>query len=167
MQQKSSTTAVSGNPSAEERRTLRRQAASFGRDAGTGRVNAFHPALEPPSLPERGGRRAALDRTVFGITAALAIGFVVWGGFATEHLRDVTGSGLDFVVHNMGWFFALTASAFVLFVVWLAFGKYGRIPLGRDGEAPEFRTSSWIAMMFSAGMGIGLMFFGVTEPLTH
>ncbi|HET8596064.1 MAG TPA: BCCT family transporter [Intrasporangium sp.] len=167
MQQKSSTTAVSGTPSAEERRTLRRQAASLGRDAGTGRVNAFHPALEPPSLPERGGRQAALDRVVFGITAALAIGFVVWGGVATEHLRDVTGSGLDFVVHNMGWFFALTASAFVLFVVWLAFGKYGRIPLGRDGEAPEFRTSSWIAMMFSAGMGIGLMFFGVTEPLTH
>ncbi|MDN5724387.1 MAG: BCCT family transporter, partial [Propionibacteriales bacterium] len=46
-------------------------------------------------------------------------------------------------------------------------GQYGNIPLGRDGEAPEFRTSSWIAMMFSAGMGIGLMFYGVAEPLFH
>ena len=45
--------------------------------------------------------------------------------------------------------------------------RYGRIPLGRDDEAPEFRTSSWIAMMFSAGMGIGLMFYGVAEPLAH
>jgi choline-glycine betaine transporter len=45
--------------------------------------------------------------------------------------------------------------------------SYGRIPLGRDDEAPEFRTVSWIAMMFSAGMGIGLMFYGVAEPLAH
>ena len=45
--------------------------------------------------------------------------------------------------------------------------RYGRIPLGRDDEAPEFRTVSWVAMMFSAGMGIGLMFYGVAEPLSH
>ena len=61
----------------------------------------------------------------------------------------------------------LLACAFVVFVIWLAAGKYGRIPLGRDDEAPEFRTVSWVAMMFSAGMGIGLMFFGVSEPLSH
>ena len=54
-----------------------------------------------------------------------------------------------------------------IFALWLAVSKYGRIPLGRDDEAPEFRTVSWIAMMFSAGMGIGLMFYGVGEPLSH
>ncbi len=68
---------------------------------------------------------------------------------------------------NTGWLFVLTASGFVVFVLWLALGKFGSIPLGRDDEEPEFRTISWIAMMFSAGMGIGLMFFGVAEPLTH
>ena len=47
------------------------------------------------------------------------------------------------------------------------FRTYGRIPLGHDGERPEFRTVSWVAMMFSAGMGIGLMFYGVAEPLAH
>ena len=67
----------------------------------------------------------------------------------------------------MGWLFALVASGFVLFVIWLAAGKFGRIPLGRDDEEPEFKTVSWIAMMFSAGMGIGLMFYGVSEPLMH
>ena len=67
----------------------------------------------------------------------------------------------------MGWLFVLTASAFVLFVIWLAMGRFGDIPLGNDDEEPEFSTVSWIAMMFSAGMGIGLMFFGVSEPLTH
>ena len=68
---------------------------------------------------------------------------------------------------NTGWLFALTASGFVVFVLWLALGKFGSIPLGCDDEEPEFRTISWVAMMFSAGMGIGLMFFGVAEPLTH
>ena len=68
---------------------------------------------------------------------------------------------------NTGWLFVLTASGFVVFVLWLALGRFGSIPLGRDDEEPEFRTISWVAMMFSAGMGIGLMFFGVAEPLTH
>ena len=67
----------------------------------------------------------------------------------------------------MGWLFVLTASAFVVFVIWLAIGRFGDIPLGNDDEKPEFKTVSWIAMMFSAGMGIGLMFYGVSEPLSH
>lgn len=61
----------------------------------------------------------------------------------------------------------LSASGFVIFAIWLAVSKYGRITLGKEGEEPEFRTVSWIAMMFSAGMGIGLMFYGVSEPLGH
>ena len=80
---------------------------------------------------------------------------------------SASASGLDWVVHNMGWLFSLVASGFVAFVIWLAAGKFGRIPLGRDDEQPEFRTISWIAMMFSAGMGIGLMFYGVSEPVAH
>ena len=68
---------------------------------------------------------------------------------------------------NTGWLFVLTSSAFVVFVLWLALSRFGNIPLGRDDEEPEFRTISWIAMMFSAGMGIGLMFYGVSEPVSH
>ncbi|GAB2745910.1 hypothetical protein GCM10027174_19720 [Salinifilum aidingensis] len=60
----------------------------------------------------------------------------------------------------------MAATGFVVFVGWLALSRYGTIPLGGD-EQPEFRTPSWIAMMFIAGMGIGLMFFGVAEPLAH
>jgi len=104
---------------------------------------------------------------VFGITAALAIGFLVWGFVDTGSLGSVSASALDWTVTTMGWLFVLTASAFVLFVIWLAMGRFGDIPLGNDDEGPEFSTVSWIAMMFSAGMGIGLMFFGVSEPLSH
>ncbi|MBB3084535.1 BCCT family transporter [Geodermatophilus sabuli] len=108
-----------------------------------------------------------MDRVLFAIAAAMALGFVVWGFATPTGLGTVSGSVLGWVTGNLGWLFVLLASAFVIYVIWLAASKYGRIPLGRDDERPEFRTISWIAMMFSAGMGIGLMFFGVAEPLSH
>ncbi|WP_461153805.1 BCCT family transporter [Saccharopolyspora tripterygii] len=92
---------------------------------------------------------------------------VAWGAVATESLSTASGAALDWLIKNTGWGFVLAATGFVVFALFLAFSKYGRIPLGRDDEGPEFRTVSWIAMMFSAGMGIGLMFFGVSEPLSH
>jgi len=111
--------------------------------------------------------RSRIDPVVFCVTGAIAVGFVVWGLVSTPGLASVSSSAQSWVITNTGWFFVLVASFFVLFVLWLAASKYGRIPLGKDGEKPEFSTISWIAMMFSAGMGIGLMFFGVAEPLTH
>ena len=126
-----------------------------------------HPALDHEVEEHAAEDPQKLDTVVFGVTAAIAIGFVVWGFVSTETLGSASASGLDWVVHNMGWLFSLVASGFVAFVIWLAAGKFGRIPLGRDDEQPEFRTISWIAMMFSAGMGIGLMFYGVSEPVSH
>ncbi|HET7534781.1 MAG TPA: BCCT family transporter [Nocardioidaceae bacterium] len=108
-----------------------------------------------------------VDKVVFGVTAALAVGFLVWGFASTSSLGTASSSALSWTVTNMGWLFVTLASAFVVFVIWLAAGRFGTIPLGNDDEEPEFRTVSWIAMMFSAGMGIGLMFYGVSEPLTH
>jgi choline/carnitine/betaine transport len=125
-----------------------------------------HPALDaavdPATRPERG-----LDKVVFGVTAVIAIAFLVWGFLSTSSLATVSGDALAWTMGSMGWLFVLAASAFVVFVLWLALGRFGSIPLGRDDEQPEFRTVSWIAMMFSAGMGIGLMFYGVAEPITH
>lgn len=92
---------------------------------------------------------------------------VGWGVASTDSLSSVSTAALDWLILNTGWGFVLAATGFVFFALFLAFSKYGRIPLGNDGEKPEFRTVSWIAMMFSAGMGIGLMFFGVSEPLSH
>lgn len=104
---------------------------------------------------------------VFGVTAGLTLAFVLWGAVATDSLESVSSSLLEGLIHNGGWAFMLAASAFVVFALWLAISRYGRIPLGREDEPPEFRTVSWVAMMFSAGMGIGLMFYGVSEPLAH
>ncbi|AFA72385.1 transporter, betaine/carnitine/choline transporter (BCCT) family [Gordonia polyisoprenivorans VH2] len=108
-----------------------------------------------------------MDPTVFGVTAAIVIGFVAWGLIGPDSLNTVSDTVLGWITTNLGWLFVLAATGFVIFAVYLAVSKYGRIPLGADDEKPEYRTVSWIAMMFSAGMGIGLMFFGSYEPLFH
>ncbi|MES5820592.1 BCCT family transporter [Streptomyces sp. RG80] len=126
-----------------------------------------HPVdAEPPGGPTASARPRT-DRVVFGVAAALTLAFVVWGATATDTLESVSGRLLDGTIRNGGWAFVLAASGFVVFALWLAMSRYGRITLGQEGEQPEFRTVSWIAMMFSAGMGIGLMFYGVSEPLSH
>jgi choline-glycine betaine transporter len=127
----------------------------------------LHPALEAPVVESKGRNGGRLDKVVFGVTAAIAISFVLWGFLDTSSLGTASGTALGWTMQNTGWLFVLTASAFVAYVIWLAAGRFGNIPLGNDDEEPEFRTVSWVAMMFSAGMGIGLMFFGVTEPLSH
>ncbi|WP_248581425.1 BCCT family transporter [Nocardioides sp. InS609-2] len=127
--------------------------------------NADHPALDVDIEPASESRQT-LDKVVFGVTAAIAVAFLIWGFLSTETLASSSSTALSGTMEYLGWFFVLTASGFVVFAIWLALGKYGHIPLGRDGEEPEFKTSSWVAMMFSAGMGIGLMFYGVNEPLT-
>jgi choline/carnitine/betaine transport len=129
--------------------------------------SAHHPALDKPVTEEANPSKGKVDKVVFGITAVLAVGFLLWGFLHTKSLGSASSTALSWTVTNMGWLFVTLASAFVAFVIWLAVGRYGTIPLGNDDEEPEFRTVSWIAMMFSAGMGIGLMFYGVSEPLTH
>ncbi|MGW9047082.1 BCCT family transporter [Streptomyces lydicus] len=124
------------------------------------------PATDLPDGPRPTGSPQT-DRVVFGVTALLTLAFIAWGATSTTSLKNVSTSLLNWVIDNGGWAFVLSASGFVIFAIWLAVSKYGRITLGKEGEEPEFRTVSWIAMMFSAGMGIGLMFYGVSEPLGH
>ncbi|MEC8883587.1 MAG: BCCT family transporter [Bacteroidota bacterium] len=71
------------------------------------------------------------------------------------------------VAEKADWFFILTINLFLIFLVYLALGKYGKLRIGGQKAKPEFKTMSWFAMLFSAGMGIGLLFFGVAEPVKH
>lgn len=68
---------------------------------------------------------------------------------------------------NFAWFYMLLVSSFLIFLIWLAFGKTGNIKLGPDNEPPAYRFSSWFFMMFAAGMGIGLVFYSVAEPMSQ
>src|ERR671911_1975706 len=117
--------------------------------------------MERPESPR-------LDPTVFWVAAIVSAAFVLWGILATDSLAAVFDAVLwNFLVPNFGWVFILSSFGFLAFSLYLAFSRYGKIRLGGQDEQPEFSTVSWIAMMFSAGMGIGLMFFGVAEPLYH
>ncbi|MGO1053772.1 BCCT family transporter [Crossiella sp. CA198] len=124
---------------------------------------------QPTQLPGEplAERPARLDPVVFGVAAVIALAFIAWGVADSQGLGNAAKAALNWLITNAGWAFVLAASGFVVFALWLAASRYGKIPLGQDGEEPEFRTSSWVAMMFSAGMGIGLMFYGVSEPLAH
>jgi len=114
---------------------------------------------------EGGGRRVGTDYVVFAVAGAIAIGFVVWGFVSPAGLGDAASAMLTGTMDNFGWLFVVAAAVFTIFVIVVAASKFGRIPLGKDDERPQFKTSSWVAMMFATGMGIGLVFYGVGEPL--
>lgn len=73
----------------------------------------------------------------------------------------------NFVANNVGWFFILMVNGILFFAAFLGFGKFGSIRIGGKNAKPEFTTTGWFAMLFSAGMGIGLLFWGVAEPIFH
>jgi glycine betaine transporter len=111
--------------------------------------------------------RNRVDPAVLYISVTLSALFVAWGVLFTDNLASVADATLGRIIDNFGWLFVLTSAGFVLLAAALAFSRFGDIRLGKDHERPEFRTASWVAMMFSAGMGIGLMFYGASEPIMH
>ena len=122
---------------------------------------------EDSRVPRREEGHLGVDRLVFGVAAGLAVAFVLVGAIWPEELADNTATVLAWVTESFGWLFVLTSAGFVLFSAYLAVSRYGNIRLGPDDSEPEFSTFSWVSMMFATGMGIGLMFWGVAEPLTH
>lgn len=104
---------------------------------------------------------------VFIISALIALCFVSWGAFAPAHLSSVMSPVMDFITTYFGWWFVLSVTGLVGFVVYLFFSQYGHVKIGSDDEEPEWGLWSWFSMLFTAGMGIGLVFFGVAEPIFH
>ena len=73
----------------------------------------------------------------------------------------------NYIANNGGWFFVLVVNIFLGFMIYLAFSKFGELRIGGQNAKPEFKTASWFAMLFSAGMGIGLLFWSIAEPINH
>ncbi|WP_270180716.1 BCCT family transporter [Alkalihalobacillus sp. CinArs1] len=104
---------------------------------------------------------------VFWVSAVVILLLVIWGAVVPESFASVANSVYSFTTDAFGWFYLLSVVFFVLFCVYLAISKYGKIRLGKDGERPEYPFFTWIGMLFSAGFGVGLVFWGVAEPMTH
>jgi glycine betaine transporter len=93
--------------------------------------------------------------------------FFLFGVTATESLGGAVRTTFDFMVKNLGWSFILSASVFLFSIVFLLVSPLGNIKLGGDNEKPAYSNLPWFAMLFSCGMGIGLLFWGVSEPIWH
>ncbi|ERS54570.1 BCCT family transporter [Corynebacterium sp. KPL2861] len=127
----------------------------------------IHPALVPGVSVEDQKIKYGVDKTILSVVGGLIVAFVLWGVLAPEQVFDSSSAALDWVMRNLGWIFTALATCLMFLLLILAFSKYGKIPLGVDGEKPEFSTLSWAAMLFGAGIGIGIIFFGPFEPLSY
>lgn len=105
--------------------------------------------------------------TVFWISAIIILALVLFGAFFPNLLAKGATAVFDFTTYAFSWFYLLAVLFFVLFCIFLAFSKYGKVKLGADNDKPEFSFFTWIGMLFSAGFGIGLVFWGVAEPMSH
>jgi choline/glycine/proline betaine transport protein len=104
---------------------------------------------------------------VFLISGAVILAFVAAGVLFTGATGDAASGVQSFITTYLGWFYIVAVNVFLIFVVVLMLSRYGRVRLGPDDSQPEFSTWAWFAMLFTAGMGIGLVYFGVAEPVLH
>ncbi|KAB8127033.1 BCCT family transporter [Gracilibacillus oryzae] len=104
---------------------------------------------------------------VLRVSLLISILFVFIGVVFNEWLGQKAQAFLDFAVTYFNWFYLLIGTFFVILCLYFMFSKYGNIRLGKDEDRPAYSTLSWISMLFSAGMGVGLVFWGVTEPVMH
>lgn len=104
---------------------------------------------------------------VFQISLLLTGGIAVWAVFFNGSFTKVSDTVYAFLTEEFGWLYLLAMLFFVLFVIFIACSKYGKLRLGPDDSRPEYKTISWFAMLFGAGMGVGLVFWGISEPVSH
>lgn len=110
---------------------------------------------------------APILKPVFIPAAGLILLVVVLTALSPETAGDIFNSINSWILETVGWFYALSVSVLLVTCLFLAFSSLGQIRLGPDHSTPDYSYASWIAMLFSAGMGIGLLFFGVAEPIMH
>ena len=111
--------------------------------------------------------REHIHPVVFPVSAIVILGFVVWGSVAPETAGEILGSVRVWITETLGWFFIASVAAFLVFLGYLVIGRYAKVRLGPDDSRPDYSYTTWFAMLFSAGMGIGLVFWGVAEPIYH
>ena len=112
-------------------------------------------------------KQTSFNPLVIGATLFFVVLLVAMILIAPEQTQTLLNAAKSGIFANFSWFYVLAFSVFLGFLVILSVSSLGNIKLGNDEEEPEFGFLSWLAMLFAAGMGVGLMFFGVAEPLTH
>ncbi|MEG0154003.1 MAG: BCCT family transporter [Lachnospiraceae bacterium] len=104
---------------------------------------------------------------VYRISLILTMAIAIWAVLFNENFIKVSNGLYQFLTKDFGWLYLIAMLVFVVFVIVLACSKYGKIKLGENDSKPEYKTTSWFAMLFGAGMGVGLVFWGISEPISH
>lgn len=108
-----------------------------------------------------------VSKPVFVTSALLIVGFIIFGAFFTETAGALFTFLQGFITEKFGWMFVILMNIALIFCIYLAASRYGDIRLGQQTEKPQYSLFSWIGMLFSAGIGIGLVYWGTAEPLYH
>ncbi|MDK4535880.1 BCCT family transporter, partial [Kingella kingae] len=112
-------------------------------------------------------KHSSFNPFVVSVTLISVLVLVACTLFVANGTQHILNTAKSLVFQNFSWFYIFSVSLFLIFLLFVALGGLGKIKLGSDEEKPEFSFMSWMAMLFAAGMGVGLMFFGVAEPLLH
>lgn len=118
--------------------------------------------MHPPTQ-----RSGTINPPVFYTSAAIIIALVLFASIAPDFAQTFFGAIQDWIMENVSWFYVLIVALILICITVLAVSRFGDIKLGPDHSQPDYSNSSWFSMLFAAGMGIGLMFFGVAEPVMH
>lgn len=116
---------------------------------------------------EKFGPFPRVNRPVFIASALLIVGFIFFGSLFGELAGEVFNQLQSFITHRFRWLFIILMNVAVVFSLYIALSRYGDIRLGHQTEHPEYSLLSWFGMLFSAGIGIGLLYWGTAEPLYH
>ena len=116
---------------------------------------------------EKFGPFPRVNRPVFIASALLIVGFIIFGSLFGELAGEVFNQLQSFITHRFRWLFIILMNVTVVFSLYIALSRYGDIRLGHQTEHPEYSLLSWFGMLFSAGIGIGLLYWGTAEPLYH
>ncbi|GAA1855449.1 BCCT family transporter [Brevibacterium marinum] len=104
---------------------------------------------------------------VFLWSVGFVIAFVLWAALSPDSLGSIMASAMDAVSSGIGWIYLVVPFAAIVMLIWFAASRFGRIRLGSEDSRPEYSTASWLAMILAAVMGIGLVSYGVAEPMSH
>jgi glycine betaine transporter len=108
-----------------------------------------------------------VDKTIFGITVVLYLSIFLFILLLPETAAAVISGIMDFTLNTVGFVYILGYAFIIIVFLGIAFSKYGKLRLGKDDEKPEYSFFAWMGMLFTAGLGVGIVFFGVTEPVSH
>src|SRR5690606_38092752 len=114
-----------------------------------------------------GDRRTRINWQVLMISSAVILAFSVWAIFLPDEARVRMRQTVGWIALNLGWYYVITVTLVIAFVLRVAFSKEGNLRLGPDDSRPQYKLVTWVAMLFAAGVGIDMLFYSVTGPVVQ